>query len=116
MYADSVAGSDEGDRESRKALELYAYLENNKGGLLPYQERGIRIPEAGEGVIYKAMGVQENQNCTIITLRMKHRRMRWSVGGANNLAKALYKKENGELYETIERFSDGQVPAGCTPG
>ena len=111
MYADSVAGEEKGDRMSGDAMELYAYLDNNKEGLLPYQERGIRIPEAGEGIIYKAMGVQENQNCTVVTLRMKHRRMRWSVRGANNLAKALYKKENGELHETIERFSDGQVLA-----
>ena len=110
-YADSVASNDKEDKRRKKALELYAYLSNNKEGLLPYQKRGIRIPEAKDGIIYKAMGVQENQNCTVITLRMKHRRMRWSVGGANNLAKALYKKENGELYETIERFSDGQVPA-----
>jgi hypothetical protein len=43
---------------------------------------------------------KENQNCTVITLRMKHRRMRWSVSGANNLAKALYRKENRELIDT----------------
>jgi hypothetical protein len=45
---------------------------------------------------------QETQNCTVITLRMKHRRMRWSVNGANNLAKALYRKENRELIDTID--------------
>lgn len=50
---------------------------------------------------YKNMGVQENQNCTIITLRMKHRRMRWSISGANNMAKLLYRRENDELIETI---------------
>lgn len=55
------------------------------------------------------MGVQENQNCTIITLRMKHRRMRWSVCGANNMAKLLYRRENDELIETIERYTDGFV-------
>ena len=55
------------------------------------------------------MGVQENQNCTVITLRMKNRRMRWSVSGANNLAKALYRKENRELIETIDRYTDGLV-------
>ena len=32
------------------------------------------------------------------TLRMKNRRMRWSVNGANNLAKALYEKEMTEYY------------------
>ena len=55
------------------------------------------------------MGVQENQNCTLITLRMKNRRMRWSVNGANNLAKILCRKENKELIETIERYTDGLV-------
>ena len=52
---------------------------------------------------------QENQNCTIITLWMKHRRMRWSVCGANNMAKLLYRRENDELIETIERYTDGFV-------
>ncbi|ANU47678.1 hypothetical protein ADH76_19220 [Enterocloster clostridioformis] len=55
------------------------------------------------------MGLQENQNCTVITLRMKHRRMRWSVKGANNMAKALYRKENRELIDTIERYTDGLI-------
>ena len=59
--------------------------------------------------MYKGMGIQETQNCTVITLRMKHRRMRWSVGGANNLAKALYRKENKELIETIDRYTDGLI-------
>lgn len=112
IYADSAASNDSNDNRRKKALELYAYLNNNKEGLLPYQKRGVRIPEAKEGIIYKAMGVQENQNCTVVTLRMKHRRMRWSTAGANNLAKSLYRKENGELSETIERFSDGQVLSG----
>lgn len=97
------------DKESRKARELYQYLYNNKEGLLPYDRRGIKIPEPPEGIVYKKMGVQENQNCTAITLRMKHRRMRWSESGADNLAKALYRKENGELSETIERYTDGLI-------
>ena len=109
IYADSVANDDEKDKRSKKALELYSYLRNNREGLLPYQKRGIKIPEASEGIEYKNMGVQENQNCTVITLRVKHRRMRWSVNGANNMAKALYQKENGELIETIERYTDGLI-------
>ena len=55
------------------------------------------------------MGTQESQNCTVITLRMKNRRMRWSVKGANNLAKALYRKENRDLMETIDRYTDGLI-------
>lgn len=109
IYADSVESNDEKDKRSSNAKKLYEYLANNKEGLLPYQERGIKIPEAKPGIIYKNMGVQENQNCTAITLRMKHRRMRWSVNGANNMAKALYRKENRELIETIERYTDGLI-------
>ncbi len=108
-YATSVESSDEKDNRSKKAMELYKYLNNNKEGLLPYDKRGVKIPEPKEGIIYKEMGVQENQNCTAITMRTKHRRMRWSEKGANNLAKALYRKENRELIETIDRYTDGLV-------
>lgn len=109
IYATSVESPDEKDKKSKKARELYQYLSNNKEGLLPYQKRGIIIPEPPEGIIYKGMGTQENQNCTVITLRMKHRRMRWSVRGADNLAKALYRKENRELVETLDRYTDGLI-------
>lgn len=108
-YAASVESPDEKDKRSKKARELYQYLANNREGLLPYNKRGITIPKPEEGIVYKGMGIQENQNCTAITLRMKHRRMRWSVSGANNLAKALYCKENKELTETIDRYTDGLI-------
>lgn len=109
MYATSKESPDKADKTSKKARELYKYLNNNKEGLLPYQKRGIEIPDAPQGIQYKNMGVQENQNCTIITLRMKHRRMRWSIRGANNMAKLLCRRENGELIETIARYSDGFI-------
>lgn len=109
LYATSVESPDEKDKANKKAMELYKYLNNNKEGLLPYNKRGIIIGEPKEGIIYKGMGIQETQNCTVITLRMKHRRMRWSVQGANNLAKALYRKENKELIKTIDRYTDGLV-------
>jgi hypothetical protein len=109
-YADSVAGDEKTDNRRKKALELYRYLHNNREGLIPWQKRGIEIPAPPEGIVYKGMGVQESQNCTVITLRMKHRRMRWSVNGANNMAKILYRKENRELAETIERYTDGFLP------
>lgn len=109
VYATSVESPDEKDTKSKKALELYKYLSNNRDGLLPYDKQGKEIPKPQTGIVYKTMGVQENQNCTVITLRMKNRRMRWSVKGANNLAKALYRKENKELIETIERYTDGLI-------
>ena len=109
VYATSVESPDAKDKESKHARELLQYLRNNKHGLLPYAKQGIKIPEPSEVILYKQMGVQESQNCTVITMRMKHRRMRWSKAGANNLAKALYRKENKELINTIERYTDGLI-------
>ena len=106
IYATSVESNDIKDKTSQKALELYQYLNNNKERLIPYNKRGIEIPKAPDHLVYKGMGVQENQNCTIVTMRMKHRRMRWSQAGAHYLAKVLYTKENKELTKTIERFTD----------
>lgn len=107
-YADSVETNDPNDKASENARKLHGYLKNNKDGLLPYHKRGIPIPEPQKGMIHKEMGVQENQNCSLITMRMKHRRMRWGRG-ANNLAKVMYRKENRELIETIDRYSDGLI-------
>ena len=107
IYADSVDSADEKDTRAKKARELYQYLNNNREGLLPYQKQGKQIPEPKEGIEYRGMGVQESQNCTVITMRMKHRRMRWSESGANHLAKVLCRKENRELIDTIERYTDG---------
>ena len=107
IYADSVDSADEKDTRAKKARELYQYLNNNREGLLPYQKQGKQIPEPKEGIEYRGMGVQESQNCTVITMRMKHRRMRWSESGANHLAKVLCWKENRELIDTIERYTDG---------
>jgi len=109
VYADSVETTDEKDNRSRNARELYRYLNNNKAGLLPYRKQGKKIPEPREGIVYKNMGVQESQNCTVITMRMKHRRMRWSVKGASNMAKVLCCKENKELCRTIEKYTDGLI-------
>ena len=109
IYAASVESPDEKDKSSQKALELYKYLDKHREGLLPYDKRGIETEAPPEGVIYKKMNVQESQNCTVITLRMTHRRMRWSVKRASNLVKVLYRKENRELIETIERYTHGII-------
>lgn len=110
IYADSIAGREGNGKEEKKARELYEYLKKNEKGLLPYQSQGRELPEPEKGVVYRQMGVQENQNCTVVTLRMKNRRMRWSESGANNMAKVLYRKENRELQETIERHTDSLAP------
>lgn len=45
MYATSVENPNEKDKKSKKARELYQYLNSDKEGLLPCQKRGISIPE-----------------------------------------------------------------------
>lgn len=109
IYADSVDNDDPQDKKGKNARDLYTYLSNNREGLLPWQEQIGTVPEAPEGCCYKNMGVQENQNCSVITLRMKNRRTRWSEKGGNNMGKALARRMNGELQETVSRYTDGLI-------
>lgn len=109
IYADSVATNDENDDRQSKALELKQYLVNQKDKLKRYDNRGISIPKAPEGIVYKYMGTQENQNATVAAGRMKHGRYRWSAEGAHNMAQLLCHNENGDLIDAVNRFTDGQV-------
>ena len=101
-YIDSVDNNNPFDTRASKAKELYMYLLNNRKYLVPYYKRNIKLPKPPDGITYNHMGVQENQNCTIITMRMCGRRMRWSVNGANNMAKILYTRENKELEQAVK--------------
>lgn len=108
-YANSVASDDKKDKKANNARELYNYMYNNKDGLLKYNDV-IELPEPEDGIVYRGMGVQENQNCTMITMRMKHRRMRWSVQGANNIAKVICSRANGDLDRHIEELYGNYIP------
>jgi hypothetical protein len=102
------------DEEARKKLEkLLSYFENNKDSLLPWQDRGISIPEPPEGIVYRNMGVQESSNGTIITHRMKHERGSWSTEGASNMAKALCFRDTIGLGLVLGALPD--APAGGLP-
>ena len=101
IYADSVETDNKFDTRSLKAKELYTYLFNNKKYLVPYKKRLIDLPKPPEGISYNNMGIQENQNCTVITMRMSGGRKRWSVDGGNHMAKILYTKENNELLKAV---------------
>ena len=109
-YINSI-DDDQHKTDLKNAKDLYRYLSNNIDGLPRWQDQlrkmGIDL-QAPEGQIYKNMGVQENQNCSLITNRMKGRKMRWSVGGADNLAKIIYTRENGDLAKIIEKY-DGEI-------
>lgn len=110
IYADSVATDDENDDREEKALELKRYLKNQNEKLRRYDNRGIDIPKAPEGIVYKYLGTQENQNATVAAGRMKHGRRRWSVKGAHNMAQLLCHSENGDLIAAVNRFTDRYLP------
>jgi len=109
IYADSVATNDKSNKAEEKARKLLDYLKKNEAGIVRYNKRGIQLPKEPEGIVYKGLGTLENHNCTVITLRMKHRRASWSIKGANNMAKILVRKENKTLYKTIERYMDAII-------
>ena len=78
------------DEPTRKKLvELYGYFRNNKDIFLTWQERGIKLPKPPDGVTYRDMGVQESNNYSLITNRMKHRRGSWSEQGGDRMAQLL---------------------------
>jgi len=109
MYRDSL---DEDD-EIEKASELIRYFRNNQNGLIPYQERGLKIPEHPEGLIYRNLGAMENHVWSVIAKRMKHNHTCWSIKGGNHLAKILAKKCSGRLNEVAEKLKmrvfDGKI-------
>lgn len=110
MYADSIDGTSKGNSKKAQSIrDLYTYLSNNKTGLKKYNEI-VDVPHPQMGIVYRNMGVQENQNCTLVTMRMKHRRMRWSESGANNLAKVICSKSNGDLDKYIQKSFDAAIP------
>lgn len=92
-------------KELKKLKILYSYFSENREGLIPYQCRGLDIPEPPEGIAYRNLGTMEHHICDIIAQRMKHRKASWSIEGASNLGKLLAAKASNRLNETIERHS-----------
>lgn len=100
MYRDSLTEN----RDIEKAETLIQYFQNNREGLLPYQEQGIELPASPEGLEYRNMGTMENHIWSIIARRMKHNHTCWSIRGGNHLSKILAKKCSGRLHEVTEKL------------
>lgn len=116
IYAASIATSDEKDKGEKKALELYEYLSGNKAYLQSYQDReGLKIPEAPSGLFYKNLGTQENQNCSIITLRMKNNKGSWSIAGGGHMAKILVRFANKSIWDDIFHYKDAVIESDKEP-
>ena len=109
-YRDSL-GEEE---EIEKAERLIRYFEENREGLIPWMERGLDIPGAEGGTIYRGMGTMENHIWSIIARRMKHKHASWSIKGGNNLAKILAKKGSGRLGEVVDKLRTGRFDRAVT--
>ena len=104
------AASTEDEKARKNYLKLYTYFQNNRDGLIPYHRRGLEIPEAPVGKVYRRMGAAESNIFTIIGNRMKGRRHCWSIDGGNNLARLLCLKHTGRLRGILDNLSATVLP------
>ena len=104
------------DEPSLKRLEvLLTYFDSNRENLIPWQERGLQIPSPPEGITYRNLGLQEHNNCDLLTQRMKNRKGSWSAGGANNMARVLCLRNTiglEAMLGALPEASTGRAPAG----
>jgi len=105
-YADSSMD----EIEKNNYQQLHTYFTSNKDGLVPIHRRGLEIPEAPEGKVYRRLGAMESNVFTIIGNRMKGRRACWSVKGGNNLARLLCLKHTNRLSGFMAHLSRCVIP------
>ena len=96
-------------RDGRKRVKI-VYLSNNRDSLIPYQNRGIKLPKLNEGLVYKGMGNAEHNVYLTVAKRMKHRSATWSEEGSLNLCKIVCLKVSHKLTETLETISNIVLP------
>lgn len=104
-YIQALINSLEDEKEIEKLNKLYTYFSGNKKGLLPYQKRGIIIPNPPEGIEYCNLGTMEPNIDQMIAHRMKRKKASWSKRGALNLGSLLVLKACKKLKTTIENIS-----------
>jgi hypothetical protein len=110
IYIKGIAELTEDEAEKKKLYELHEYFHSNKEGLIPYQERGLKLPLPPEGIEYRNLGTMEHHVCDGAAKRMKHQKASWSKKGAANLGRILCKKACGNLHETIITLSKIVLP------
>ena len=107
-------GTGRGPDEQKKLLKLYQYFRSNQEGLIPYQERGLKLPSPPVGVEYRNLGTMEHHVCDGAAKRMKHQKASWSKQGASNLGRILCKKVCGKLHQTVTSLSKVELPERYT--
>ena len=105
-YIETVMEHMEDSKKRKRIFELYQYLSNNKNSLVPYQNRGIRLPDLKEGLVYRSMGNAEHNVYLTVARRMKHRSAAWSEHGGLMLCKLICLKVSHKLEETLETLSE----------
>jgi len=114
IYIKGISELTEEESEKKKLKELFEYFNSNKEGLIPYQERGLKLPEPPKGLEYRNLGTMEHHVCDGAAKRMKHQKASWSKEGAANLGRLLCKKVCGNLYGTITSLSKTVLPEHYT--
>jgi hypothetical protein len=134
-YINNLAVSAQDENEKKRLEDLHTYLNRNKANLLPWNERGIKLPAPPEGIVYRGLGTQEHSNCDLITHRMKRRKASWSIKGGSHMAKLLclratvgsighiydikiineIQKEHGTISAAQAPKHDGKGDAGGLP-
>lgn len=96
--------------EQKGLKKLYVYFTGNKDGLTEIHRRGLDIPEAPKGKVYRHLGCMESNIFSIIGNRMKGRRACWSIKGGNNMARMLCLKMTGRLSEVLGALTAITLP------
>lgn len=105
-----------GEYDEVKKLEvLEKYCTKRKNQMKRYNEdkkMKLRLAEISKqtGLKYRNMGCQESNNYSILTRRMKHRRMSWSKKGSENLAKIITVRASESTKDVISKFTFKQLP------
>jgi hypothetical protein len=112
-YVEESAVSAERQTEHDGYTKLLSYYSNNKGGLIPYAQRGLRLPPATGDMVYRNLGTMESNIFSLIGFRMKGRRASWSISGGNHLAKLLVLKGTGRLTQMLKKIGQPHLPDKC---
>lgn len=105
-----------GECEQIKKLEaLEKYCTKRKTQMKRYNEDEkikLKLSELSKktGLKYRNMGCQESNNYSILTRRMKHKRMIWSKEGSENIAKVIVVRASESTKNMICKYSFKQLP------
>lgn len=105
-----------GECEQIKKLEaLEKYCIKRKTQMKRYNEDEkikLRLSELSKktGLKYRNMGCQESNNYSILTRRMKRKRMSWSKDGSENIAKVIVVRASESTKDMICKYSFKQLP------